>query len=141
MRNAGRGRRLRAAEADFAIMTLGLVVGWLLWLRRLPAGQSPGKSLLGLAIHTTDGQPTSAARIAIRGLFNWLMFAGPVLILILVRVLEPSDNPGNIWAVLTAIALVWLIATVLGAATMLVLKGGRGISDRIFGTVVVEREE
>ena len=141
MRNAGRGRRVGAFAAQLLLVPLSLIVGWLIWLGRLPDGQSPGKSLVGLSVNTTDGKPASTVRVALRELFNWLMIVGPVVMLILIPVLEPNENPGSIWATLTAVALLWLLVSLAGSATMLVLKDGRGVVDRIFGTVVVERED
>lgn len=135
---APRGARIAAFLADIALIPLVLLLGRLYWLAvRMEPGQSPGKRLVGLEVRDAAGGAASTGRIFVRELLGWLMIAGPIIMLIAIPIAEPAENPGGVWAALTAVALVWLIVSLLLALSSLAMKGGRGIHDRIFRTVVV----
>ncbi len=134
---AARGPRVAAFLADIVLIPLVLLLGRLYWLAvRMEPGQSPGKRLTGLIVRDAAGGAASTGRIFVRELVGWLMIAGPIIMLIAIPIAEPADNPSDIWGALTGVALVWLIASLLLGLSSLAMKDGRGLHDRIFGTVV-----
>lgn len=137
---APRTARIAAFAADLLLLPLSLLIAPFYW-KATEAGpaQSPGKRLAGLAVRDAAGGPISAGRAMLRALLGWLMIAGPIIMLVAIPIAEPADNPGGIWAALTAVAIVWLLASLLLALAALILKDGRGPLDRIFGTVVAAR--
>lgn len=138
---APRTARVIAFAADLVLVPLVLLLGRLYWRAvRMEPGQSPGKRLMGLAVRDAAGGAIPNGRILLRELLGWLMIAGPIIMLIAIPIAEPAENPGGIWAALTAVALIWLAASLLLGSASLLLKDGRGPRDRIFRTVVVAAE-
>jgi uncharacterized RDD family membrane protein YckC len=116
-------RVLLNAVVSASLSAAYFVVSWTRWRR------SPGQTLLGVEVEDVRRTDPSASLSAPRAIVRWALLGGPLGLAAAVFVNSPL-----VFAAVSLVTLGWFALLVL---TTLFSRSGRGLHDRIAGTVVV----
>lgn len=136
---ASRWSRLGAFALDYLTIWLTAGVGWLIWLAIVaPRGQSPGKSLLGLHILTTEAEQLSTGRVWLRE-FGWDAAIGLVSVALLLLLGAVASSVGELFLLWFWLTFLFWAVSLLDAAWLLWDRDRQTLHDKVLGTLVVER--
>ena len=137
---ATRRSRLGAFALDYLIIWLTVGLGWLIWLAIVaPRGQSPGKSLLGLYIVRTTGEPASIRYVWLRE-FGWDAAVGLAAIALLALLGTVVTSVGEVFILWFWLTVLFWACSLIDAAPLLWDRDRQTLHDKALNTLVVERQ-
>ena len=133
---ASRWSRLGGYVLDYAILNLTFGIGWVIWhIFTSRNGQSPGKALIRMRVHRTNGTQATIGLMWLRD-FWWDLALGLIMGLIAFVVFagsDPNDGPS-----LLLLLVISFIPAAIDAAVLLLDADNRSLRDKVFNTVVTE---
>ncbi len=136
---ATRWSRLGAFALDYLIIWLTVGVGWLICLALVaPRGQSPGKSLLGLYIVRTTGEPAAVRHVWLREC-GWDAAIGIAAAALLALLGAVADSVGELFLLWFWLTVLFWAVSFCDAAWVLWDRDRQTLHDKVLGTFVVER--